>query len=241
MKQKKCFICMMLCGIIVFAVGCGTQPYDLTEKNQDSIANYAAHVLTKYNSKQAEGLLYMTSAELEDAEKETKKTDTSTKTEEKKNTDSDTDSGTDSGTKTDIEETVTLEQALNLENGLTAVYQNYDITDSYVEGSYFSMNATSGKTYLVLHIQLKAEDGDVSCDMLSKKWSYRIVINDEKETAAQTSILLNDLGTYQGTIVKDQPVDCVLLFELPKESVEGITSLSLKVQGTDHKSTVNLQ
>lgn len=239
MKQKKCFICMMLCGIIIFTFGCGTQSYDLTEENQDSVANYAAHVLTKYNSKQMEGLLYMTSDELEEAENKTDKTkeetDTSAEPEKKNNTSS------VSSTKADTEKTVTLNQALGLETGLTASYTSYDITDSYVEGSYFSMSAASGKTYLVVHIELKAADGDVSCDMLSKNWNYRIVINDGKEIGAQTSILLNDLGTYQGMISKDQAVDCVLLFEVPKESVEGITSLSLKVQGMDSKNTVNLQ
>ena len=35
-----------------------------------------------------------------------------------------------------------------------------------------------------------------------KNLKYRVVINGDKTVAAQTSILLNDLGTYQGTIAE---------------------------------------
>ncbi len=65
-------------------------------------------------------------------------------------------------------ETVSLRQALKLEDGLDASFENYDVTDSYVESDYFAMNATAGKTFLVVHVNLKATGGDIECDMLKK-------------------------------------------------------------------------
>lgn len=65
--------------------------------------------------------------------------------------------------------------------------------------------------------------------MLKKNLKYRVVINGDKTVAAQTSILLNDLGTYQGTIAGGSAQECVLLFETEKQNVEDITSLQLKV------------
>ena len=135
---------------------------------------------------------------------------------------------------------VSLEQALGLGNVVTAAYSHYDVTDSYVEADYFSMNASAGKTYVVIHIDLTATGGEASCDMLSKKLYYRLSINGEKAVGAQTSILLNDLSTYQGT-VGAQPTDCVLLFEVSADKAQNITSLDLKVGASGNMSTVKLQ
>ena len=118
---------------------------------------------------------------------------------------------------------------------------NYDVTDSYVESDYFAMNATEGKTFLVVHVNLKATGGDIECDMLKKNLKYRVVINGDKTVAAQTSILLNDLGTYQGTIAGGSAQECVLLFETEKQNVENITSLQLKVSDGSTSTVSELQ
>ena len=134
-----------------------------------------------------------------------------------------------------------MRQALKLEDGLDASFENYDVTDSYVESDYFAMNATAGKTFLAVHINLKATGGDIECDMLKKNLKYRVVINGDKTVAAQTSILLNDLGTYQGTIAGGSAQECVLLFETEKQNVENITSLQLKVSDGSTSTVSELQ
>lgn len=39
--------------------GCGDAAYDLTDKEESIIVNYAAHMVTKYNTYQKEGLAYV--------------------------------------------------------------------------------------------------------------------------------------------------------------------------------------
>lgn len=242
MIRKKGMICVLMCGAMLLFTGCGEKPYDLSKEEEGKIADYAAHVVTKYNGSQEEGLLkiepeLLDDQEEEDAEKNSKKEEP----EEKSKDQEQQGDKKNSEAEEPEEETVSLSKALQLEDGLNAVYDRYDITDSYVEADYFAMNATSGKTYLVLHIDLTADGQDVNCDMLAKNLKFRVVINGEKEVGAQTSILLNDLSTYQGTIPQGDTQDCVLLFETETDAVSNIESLGLKVLAGGSSSLANLQ
>jgi hypothetical protein len=76
--------------------------------------------------------------------------------------------------------------------------------------------------------------------MLSRKVSFRMTLNDNVQAAAQVTILLNDLGTYQGTIEAGSGTDTVLLFEVPADTPEDLNKISLEVvENTVHK-TCNL-
>lgn len=238
MIRNKGMICVLMCGAMLLFTGCGEEPYNLTKEEQGKVADYAAHVLTKYNGSQEEGLLKIEPELLDTSEEQ----ENSTQTEQQDDNEQQGSSG-DSSSETDKpqEETVTLTQALQLESGLSASFDRYDVTDSYVEADYFAMNATSGKTYLVLHINLTAQEQDVDCDMLAKNLKFRAVINGNKEVGAQTSILLNDLSTYQGTITQGAVQDCILLFETETDAVSEIESLGLKVLVGSSSSLVNLQ
>lgn len=236
MRRKKGIVCVLLCGAMLLFTGCGEEPYNLSDEDQAKVADYAAHVVTKYNGSQSEGLIAIEPEEIQ-PEEETK-AETTEETEEEESAKKQEKKDSSVETKT---ETVSLKKALKLETGLDASFTRYDLMDSYVESDYFAMNAMSGKTYLVIHINLTAEGADTSCDMLSKNLNFRVVINGEKEVGAQTSILLNDLSTYQGTIAQGSPQDCVLLFETEKESVENIESLELKVLDGTSSSLVKLQ
>ena len=227
MGRKKGLVSILLCGVMLSTAGCGTKPYDLSSEEQEKVAAYAAHVVTKYNDRQDEGLIRIQQEDLSEETADSKTTQTDTK--DKQETSGDSVKNTTAEAEKPKAETVSLRQALKLEDGLDASFENYDVTDSYVESDYFAMNATAGKTFLVIHVNLKATGGDIECDMLKKNLKYRVVINGDKTVAAQTSILLNDLGTYQGTIAGGSAQECVLLFETEKQNVENITSLQLKV------------
>lgn len=240
MGRKKGLVSILLCGVMLSTAGCGTKPYDLSSEEQEKVAAYAAHVVTRYNDRQDEGLIKI---QQEDLSKEdtTESKEQQTDTKDKQETSGDSAKNTTAETEKPKAETVSLRQALKLEDGLDASFENYDVTDSYVESDYFAMNATAGKTFLVVHVNLKATGGDIECDMLKKNLKYRVVINGDKTVAAQTSILLNDLGTYQGTIAGGSAQECVLLFETEKQNVENITSLQLKVSDGSTSTVSELQ
>lgn len=239
MGRKKGLVSILLCGVMLSTAGCGTKPYDLSREEQEKVAAYAAHVVTRYNDRQEEGLIRIQQEDVSEETADSKEPQAETK-DKQENTEDNTKNVTSDAEKPKAE-TVSLRQALKLEDGLDASFENYDVTDSYVESDYFAMNATAGKTFLAVHINLKATGGDVECDMLKKNLKYRVVINGDKTVAAQTSILLNDLGTYQGTIAGGSAQECVLLFETEKQNVENITSLQLKVSDGSTSTVSELQ
>ncbi len=239
MGRKKGLVSILLCGVMLSTAGCGTKPYDLSSEEQEKVAAYAAHVVTRYNDRQEEGLIRIQQEDVSEETADSKEPQAETK-DKQENTEDNTKNVTSDAEKPKAE-TVSLRQALKLEDGLDASFENYDVTDSYVESDYFAMNATAGKTFLAVHINLKATGGDIECDMLKKNLKYRVVINGVKTVAAQTSILLNDLGTYQGTIAGGSAQECVLLFETEKQNVENITSLQLKVSDGSTSTVSELQ
>lgn len=239
MGRKKGLVSILLCGVMLSTAGCGTKPYDLSREEQEKVAAYAAHVVTRYNDRQDEGLIRIQQEDVSEETADSKEPQAETK-DKQENTEDNTKNVTSDAEKPKAE-TVSLRQALKLEDGLDASFENYDVTDSYVESDYFAMNATAGKTFLAVHINLKATGGDIECDMLKKNLKYRVVINGDKTVAAQTSILLNDLGTYQGTIAGGSAQECVLLFETEKQNVENITSLQLKVSDGSTSTVSELQ
>lgn len=239
MGRKKGLVSILLCGVMLSTAGCGTKPYDLSSEEQEKVAAYAAHVVTRYNDRQDEGLIKIQQEDVSEETADSKEPQAETK-DKQENTEDNTKNVTSDAEKPKAE-TVSLRQALKLEDGLDASFENYDVTDSYVESDYFAMNATAGKTFLVVHVNLKATGGDIECDMLKKNLKYRVVINGDKTVAAQTSILLNDLGTYQGTIAGGSAQECVLLFETEKQNVENITSLQLKVSDGSTSTVSELQ
>ncbi|MCI8327975.1 MAG: hypothetical protein HFI37_09435 [Lachnospiraceae bacterium] len=248
MSRKKGIVSILLCGTVLLFTGCKEKPYDLTKEDQNRVTNYAAHIVTKHNRAQEEGLVKVEPEKLEMAEKkdseETSKeaNETQEKQDEKKQDEKNQKEGTQSkdNSSGDKTKTVSLQQALQLENGLKASFAGHEVMDSYVE-EFFSMDAMEGKTYLVLHISLEAQGQDVECDLLSKNLKFRVIINEKKEVGAQTSILLNDLGTYQGKIVQGKVQDCILLFETEPENVKNIESLGLKVTNGTSSNVVKLQ
>lgn len=68
---------------------------------------------------------------------------------------------------------------------------------------------------------------------------FRAVVNDTETVAAQTSILQNDLSTYQEDIMAGETKETVLLFEISRD-IQEISSLQLKVSMNEKKYTLNL-
>ena len=51
MGRKKGLVSILLCGVMLSTAGCGTKPYDLSSEEQEKVAAYAAHVVTRYNDR----------------------------------------------------------------------------------------------------------------------------------------------------------------------------------------------
>lgn len=226
MKRSKVKMCALIIVVSLVFTGCGETPTVLTESEEAIIVNYAAHIVSKYNQKQPDGITYVSDSIYEEA------ADTEESSETVK---SDSQSGNgdvlaDSDTQAEETNQVTLTQALGLD-GITAEYVSSELIASYIQSDYYAIDASAGNVYLVLHIDLtNTTSEDKVCDLLSAKPIFHVEVNGNVTASAQTTILLNDLGTYQGTIVAGEKVETVLLFEIPKTQVETVNNVKLTVK-----------
>ena len=214
---------------------------------------YAAHVVSKFNRKQSEGienvavLKALMKIREEEAEKRRKQQEEEQQEEEKPDQKPDTSGNQQQETPSEGQQEqpqktyVSLTKALQLD-GVDASYRKYELTSAYQASQSYMVRANSGNELLVLHVNLKNSGNKTTeCDILSKMPSFRLTINGETSVSADTTILLNDLGTYQGKIRAGKTKKAVLIFQVKKGSVKSADSMELEVKTGGTSSQVQLE
>ena len=137
MRRKKIEGILCLTGMLLLT-GCGTKAYDLTEAEESQIVNYAVHVVSKHNSYQKDGLVYVDQS-VEETEPEEAVT------------------GSESVDGTEImDETPagnTLEDVFGAD-GLEVVYGGVSLAGNYTESEVLDVRASNGKQFMVLEIDM---------------------------------------------------------------------------------------
>ncbi len=246
MKSTKGKLGILLLALSLVAGGCGEKPMTLTKEEEAVIVSYAAHVVSKFNTRQPDGLVHVpeevyqekTSAEEpkeRDTENEIDAQDTENGSDGQDTQGdgaawpSDGQNGDAQGDASESAQGVSLTEALGFE-GLTVECSDIQLSPSYVKPDFYSLDAAPGKTFLIINFLLtNTSDKDIDCDMLSRRVGFSAEVNGSVRAAAKTTILLNDLGTYQGIISAGQSAEAVLLFEVPADIAQ-IDSLKLTLE-----------
>lgn len=237
MKRSRVQMTAVALATLMLLGGCGDAPYDLTEKEEDLIVNYAAHVVTKYNSYQKEGLTYVN---LEAAEEEEVATEGTMVEETVADGQTDTGEDTQSTESENVEEStdlgypkVTLAELFG-EQGLAVDYVGMRLADSYIKADYYALYPDAGKVYLVMGIDITNESEAVmAVDYLSKGAMFRIVVNGETTSFSETTMLMEDFSTFEDTLEAGETRETVLLFQVP-ETVTSADQVDLIVSVGDN-------
>lgn len=240
MRKSKVQMTMAALMAVMLLGGCGEAPYELTEKEEDVIVNYAAHVVTKFNSYQKEGLTYV---DLEDTEetageegdaKDAPVSDTpeSDAPEDHVPESENTTGGEASGLES-VGITASLADLFGAP-GLQIDYVGARLSESYIEDSYFAMYPDEGKQYLILGIDI-TNVGETAADVsyLTEASSFRVSVNHEITSSAETTILPEDFAVYEGTLQPGETAETILLFQVPV-SVSSVNSLDLVVSAGEN-------
>ena len=239
MKIKKgCGI--LLLATTLFLSGCGGEAlYELTEAEQQLIVNYSAHVVSKFNRYQKDGLTYVLS---EKEELSSKPVIVESETEEER---SDTLEVGNQSTEImeEVGEKATLDYLYEA-SGLCVSYTGYEIANTYVENQSYALKPTPGKTFAILKLSVtNTGDTTILLDQLSEKSTYSLkgALDGEKafHVPAIMSLLSNDFATYEGSLEAGSTEDMVLIFEIPKETVQ-IENLILKINKNGTIFEINL-
>lgn len=242
----------MIAGIVFLAcalAGCGRQMPELTEEENEIITEYAVDLLLKYDKNYSNRLIdleayreeqaslqaRMEAQAAEDAAKAEAEAQSAKEAEE---------SGEAAVDNTIVESLISSIEEFYGIDGVVFRYMGYDLTYTYPEAdestAFFSMDATPGTELLILKF-LVTNISDEQKDLNMPDYGIRTRINvgaGISENALST-MLLNDLQTYIGTLGPDESTELVAVIEVPEGT--SIDNVTMTLRSDNGSTTINLQ
>lgn len=226
-------LCMMLLG------GCGLIPeVKLSDEDSVLVAEYAAGLLLKYETQHHNGLMEITDDPIMIETPTPEPTVAAS---------GDAAAGEDtSGLIADMNATApALAAAIGIPDFLVT-YTGYEICDIYPEQDsdelVFAMQAQQGRKLLILHFNLEnPTENAMDCDVVTGSPLFRALLNEDLRINSQTTILLNDLSVYSGTLEGNEAVDTVVVFEIEESTAAELNKISLLIVNHEDEFTYQLQ
>lgn len=245
--MKKTWIKILTVGITgVFLTGCGSTIPEMTEEQQELVVEYAAGEILKYDRNHVASLVALEV----DQEEESEETDSSPAVgqDDPVSDDEEEKGGVTADEVTVIDQTEEIQPAsvdefMKLDE-VKISYTGYELAESYPEETadeaFFFMSATENHKLLVLKFQVENQSvAEKELDLAQSQIRYKIVVDGEQQNAL-TTMLLNDMEYYQGTLAPQESVELVLVGEVPAEMADQISSLELIMKSVDETATISL-
>ena len=246
MKNKKMrpFIIFLAGTLLVSLSGCGNTIPALSEEQEALVVEYASTAVLKHDANYQGKLVDLStlSNEEETPEEETtqepvEEADIPKEPEQMQEPQQDV----LSAEQAEAEIQADAEQILGLQD-VSLTYSGYEVDEFYPKNGneiYFVMNATPGNNLLVVKFTLRNllnEEQDIQIQPGTVR--VKIIMNGEEKNAL-TTMLLNDLATYQGTLGPNEETELVVVGEYPVEDLQVIDSLSVKLKNESGEVILN--
>ena len=228
----------------IWLTGCGNAIPEMTMEQQELVVEFAASELLKYDVNYQSKL---TAPEPEQQPEEEQGEQPKEPLIEEETLPeeiiADTDVTIVDNTGTVEAQNISIADFLDL-TGVEISYAGYETVDTYPEGeakeAYFFMSATEGNKLLVLRFcALNVSGEELSIDLSKSQTRYKIILNGTEKNAL-TTMLLNDMAYYQGTLAANESIELVLLCEIQDDQTEFIDTLQLKMKSVDDSATISL-
>lgn len=232
MKKIISYLLISIC--CVGLTGCGSFP-EMTASEQKLIAEYAAGILLQHSEKADNRLTEVDeTAVLEEVEPEETKEEPPV--EEPKEEMDNNDIPVIDNTRNDMPQenvvSLPLNQIIELDN-VSIQSNGYEICDTYSEGGggYFTLDASEECKLVVLKYTLANQTQEtVEINMINTAAKYKVALDGSGYKYALSTMLLDDMSTYVGTIQAGESVDVVLISEWKEAEVSNITNLTLYIE-----------
>ena len=261
-RVKKGKIVSMLAVSIMSSVmltGCIDAMPDMTEEQENMVAEYAAGLLLKYSPNydyrlvsereleeviqaENEAALQKETTQMQESEMEETEPD---KTEE--NIQPDNDSSNEQQIVEDIDTDMfsadaDIAQELGIE-GLSVRYQSYEVYDTYPkENSGFSLSAANGKKLLIVYFDVEnTTDEDMQVDFNEYNIKGKVKVNDERASSVLNTMLVDDMISYIGQISAGETLQLVFATEVSEEAANEIESIKLDISGNGNSVSIPLK
>ena len=234
-KKMKPFIILLAGTLIVSLSGCGNTIPPLSEEQEALVVEYASTAVLKHDANYQGKLVDLSTLKNEE---ETPVEETMQAPAEEADIPKEPEQMQEpqqdvfSAEQAEAEIQADAEQILGLQD-VSLTYSGYEVDEFYPKNGneiYFVMNATPGNNLLVVKFTLRNllnEEQDIQIQPGTVR--VKIIMNGEEENAL-TTMLLNDLATYQGTLGPNEETELVVVGEYPVEDLQSIDSLSVKLK-----------
>lgn len=238
-KTKARMLIAAAAAAVLLLGGCGDAPYEMTDEEENIIASYSAHILSKYNIKQKDGLTYVNlqaPEETEDVPLEEVPEDTQTPEEPVETTD-----GNEVTVPEEEPHTIATFQEIFGADGLEVSYVGARIAADYIEDAYYAVDPAAGNAYLIVGIDISnTTDSPMEVNILDKMPGFRIKLNGNMKYSSEMTILTDDFSNYEETIDGGQTAETVLLFQIP-DTVATVETLTMDVSVNGNNYQINLE
>ena len=228
----------------IWLAGCGNAIPEMTMEQQELVVEFAASELLKYDvNYQSKLTAHEPEQQHEEEQGEQPKEPLIEEETLPEEIIADTDVTIVDNTGTVEAQNISIADFLDL-TGVEISYAGYETVDTYPEGeakeAYFFMSATEGNKLLVLQFSaLNVSGEELSIDLAKSQTRYKIILNGTEKNAL-TTMLLNDMAYYQGTLAANESIELVLLCEIQDDQTEFIDTLQLKMKSVDDSATISL-
>lgn len=240
--RKKCFVLIMVFLFLFWLTGCGESVIpEMTKDEMQRVGEYAAITLMKYDANHRSRLVELP----EETVPEQKPSATPEPVQEPSGADSLEDTPISDFTTDAAERYDTMEEALNLGQGISVVYKGNIICDGYPtnrEIGTIYVPAAKDSKLLALEFTISNSTGtEQRIDILSKNLSFVAVLNEKYKKTALVPVLLNDMSSYEGILQDGESMDVVLLFQTEEEIAALTEKIVLKIKNDRKIYTIQLQ
>lgn len=220
---------------------------ELSAEEETAVAEYAAGLLLKYDSKYPDRLLpeeEVARREKENAQNESVQKE-SAENESAENESAENENienaGTETGALTNEEGEHAAEGLLGAAPGIRAELVGAGIFQNYPEaGGAYILEASEGNHILVCELALKNEqDQALAVDVIAASPTITISVNDSVTRTALMTMLPDDLTTYAGNIGAGEEKHFVLLTEIPDRSGEKIDHVRITLENGGRKAVLD--
>lgn len=225
--------CLMLCLCLSAALLNGCSSADLSEENQDKVAEYAAEVVLKHDANYDKKLIDTEASATPTPSPEVSQSPeaTSEPTAAPETTVSEDGQQPE---ETPVPE-VSMDELYQLKD-VSISYQSYEICSKYPKKSDFPMTAKKGETFVV--IQFVAENkraAKTKVDLIKRKIDYELMVGETPYNPTIAMLLNGGLNNFKTTLKPKEKQKVVLMYNIPKSEANADT-LTLTIKDGDKKA-----
>lgn len=248
MKKRAVSIIIALTMTVLMLTGCGNQLPEMDEEQIQMVGDYAAGLLLKYDASYRSRLVDLPMEETPASQEE------NLASEESKQPSEEAEGGMAPvddtpvipvGGETAEVNNVSLEDCLNLPEGIRVTYQGERIASTYPDNAQddvFALDATVGNRLLILSFLIEnqlAQDQEIN--IFQNNPVFRITVNDNVSKNSLMTMLPDELSTYIGTISANASVEAVLIMEINEADAAQINTITLNIKNASEKTTIQLK